>query len=59
MYSYDAYCKVGVAQASSSVAVGRGLYTARATFSSAFTFQARDMFSNDLEADSGGRNNIM
>ena len=36
------------------MAVGRGLYTARATFPSHFTFQARDAYSNDLEASTGG-----
>ena len=44
----------GGALASSSVAVGRGLYTARATFPSKFTFQARDAYSNDLESATGG-----
>lgn len=45
---------VGAALASASVAIGRGLFTARATFPSKFTFQARDAYSNDLEAATGG-----
>ena len=48
----------GAALASSSVAVGRGLYTARATFPSKFTFQARDAFSNDLESATGGPDHV-
>ena len=50
---YRVYVHVGEASAAASVAVGRGLYTARATFASAFTFQARDAYSNDLEASTG------
>jgi len=53
---YPAHCPPGVADAASSVAVGRGLYVARASFSSSFIFQARDVFGNDLEADYGGEN---
>jgi hypothetical protein len=56
---YVAFAKYGEAHAASSVAVGRGLYAARATFPSYFTFQARDVFGNDLEANSGGKNNMM
>ena len=36
---YEAQARVGAALAASSVAVGRGLHTARATFPARFTFQ--------------------
>ena len=50
---YNVLVSVGSASSAASVAVGRGLYTARATFESVFTLQARDAYSNDLVTDSG------